>query len=365
MALGTFLKIFPPPRYLAPRPLGLDISDRSIKYAAFERHARGFKLTCRGEEPLPVETIVGGVIKNAPPLVEALTKIRKTTGYRQAVVALPEEASFAVTMKLPSLAREEIRQGVELQLEEHIPLPAAGVNFDYEIIGRTGEGEAGYRLAVAAFPRLAAEAYLAALAAADWESLACETEAQALGRALIPWGSREAVLVVDLGRWHTGLGLVLGGAVIRSATIAEIGGEAIARALARGLGLTTEAAEKLKVSQGLSGEAGHQEALFAILPLVSVLRDEIAKFVRHWSEEDEAVGQAARLILAGGEAALPGLRDYFQQALTLPVVLGNPWTNAPLDPKAGSPPPLNESLRYATALGLALRPFAEVLDHHD
>ncbi|MDP2655390.1 MAG: pilus assembly protein PilM, partial [bacterium] len=63
----------------------------------------------------------------------------------------------------------------------------------------------------------------------------------------------------------------------------------------------------------------------------------------------------SHIILAGGNASIRGLPEYFEGALKIPVTAGDVFTN--LASRDTWIPSLDytESLAYATAIGLALR----------
>jgi len=62
------------------------------------------------------------------------------------------------------------------------------------------------------------------------------------------------------------------------------------------------------------------------------------------------------VLLCGGGVNLKGFAEFFSKQLKIPVELSNPWINIlPAGKKETSKLPYQESLRYTTALGLALR----------
>jgi len=64
----------------------------------------------------------------------------------------------------------------------------------------------------------------------------------------------------------------------------------------------------------------------------------------------------AKILLCGGGANLKGLPEFLNTYFKIPVEIGNPWINILPEPqKEVLELPLEKSLSYATALGLALR----------
>jgi len=201
------------------------------------------------------------------------------------------------------------------------------------------------------------EDYIDAIAAAGLVPLSYEIEAQAAARTLIGCADRRIVLVADFGKTRTGLSVVGDGRVLATSTIATIGGELITTTIQRHLGLDYAAAEKLKIERGLLCSPDDDKLLFALAPIVSVLRDEISKFEEYWNTHDGEYSprHLAALMLCGGQATLPGLVEYLEGNLDLPVALGNVWTKI-MDSTASLPPiKYNDSFKYAVAFGLALR----------
>ena len=356
MLAKHLLRFFPPPRYLRLESLGIDLSDRSIKYCLVERVKNRFKLGQIGERELPSGALVGGQIRDLPAVQGVLRELGKITGRRLAMVALPEEPSYIIRLTLPALAPAELRSSIELQLEEHVPLPPAGLVFDYEILRAPDAARAEYDLVVSVFPAPLATLYRDLFVGAGWQPLAFELEAQAIGRAVGPAGA--TVAVADFGRLHLGLSVVADGQVLRTSTIGEISGDLLSRSLARSLGGSEAEAEATKSASGVL-ETSDSRVLFAILPAVSVLRDEIKRFISSWGELDgQRTGGAtaiSRLLLVGGGAFLPGLVEYLANGLPVPVAVGNVWQHLVGERSAVPPIEAPVASRYATAIGLGLR----------
>lgn len=353
MKRNFFFRLFPPPAYLEMRPAGLDFSDHSIKYCRLATLGGPPRLEVIGEEPLAGGAVSSGRIKDREAVVAALKHAAEKLGTKFVVLALSEEPGFTFTLSLPGVAPSELRQSIELQLEEHIPLPPAGVVFDYEPLPQS------QTVAVSAYPGDLAAEYNEVLAAAGLVPLAFETEAQAMIRSLFSQSSAAPVLVADLGQSRSSFFVASGGASVLTSTVREIGGASLTKAVEKAFGLTAPEAEAFKHKRGLL-QSKDKALLYALLPAISVLRDEINKFLLYWNshaEERQSGARAiSRVVLCGGEAVLPGLAEYLAASLAAPVELGNVWSRLLNVEETVPPLPLRQSLRYGTVLGLALRP---------
>lgn len=358
MSLALFYKLFPVPKYLGLSTVGLDISDESIKYAELVRSAGGYKLGRYGAIDLPVGTIVSGNIANRDQLIEVLKQIRVKNGFRFVHASLPEEESFVVRMSIPWVKPEALRDGIELQLEEYIPLPADQAVFDYEIYEQPAGQEGNYLLGVYVAPKKLVEEYTAVLRAAGFVPVSFEIEVQSAARSLVPAGDRGTYLISDLGKTRTGFSIVSRGSVMFTSTVKSVGGENLTKVIAKSLGIDFAEAEERKIKNGLLNSPENQPVFEAMVPIASVFKDETNRHFNFWEglRNSGAVHDPiSKLIFCGGQATLPGLADYISAGLPVGVEIGNPWT-AFLNINRQFPPlPLNESLRYVTALGLALR----------
>jgi len=352
---SIFDRLFPTPKYLIRPTVGLDISDQSVKFIELDRHRGRFIVSKFGEKSIPVGTIESGLIKDRASLTKILFALASEQNFSQVVMSLPEEEAYVIRLSLPVSDPADIRESLELQLEEHIPLPAAEVMFDFEILHHVKH----YDLSLSAFPKSIITDYSEVLAAAGLTPLAAEIEAQAIARAVIRADDKRLALIVDFGKTRTSFFVVSGVIVLFTATAEHIGGEDITKAVQKNLNLSYVEAEKLKIEQGLLTAKKRRELFFAILPIVSVLRDEIIKHYFWWEshrgEHTQLNQPIERVVICGGQATLPGLVDYLNLNLDWPVELGNPWTNILSFEEDIPTLNLNQALRYTTSLGLALR----------
>lgn len=355
MKHGLLTRLFPPPRYLTLPAAGLDLSDRSLKFIKLTRVGREeWQVVNFGEKVIPLNVLQSGEIKDEKALVEILKAAKAEWHLTQVIMALPEEKAYVVRVHLPNVALGKEREAIELQLEEHVPLPASEMIFDYELL--PGKHRAAI---VSVLARKEITAYETVLGEAGLVPLAFEVEAQAVARAVVPTHNQETVLVIDFGKTRTSFFVVWNGQVLFTSTTRQLGGDIITRAIEKTSGLSTAVAETIKLRQGLLVGPNQERLTSALVPILSVLHDEVTKLEEYWEKHLENSGadegKLRRIILCGGEAILPGLVEYLVGQISLPVELGNVWSNV-LDLNHAVPLlDFRQSLRYATAVGLALR----------
>ncbi len=353
---------------------GLDISDRSIKYARFavlprrifggsNKRPRIVLAEC-GEEEIPEGAVARGVVEREDTLASVLAAVAARAGkaFRASgmVVSLPEEKSFLKLLQLPAVAEDAMAGAVRWAIEGQIPLAPEDMIYDFEQV-RSFAGQSDHRDAVVtAFPKAIVLPYARAIKAAGLTPVALELESQAIIRAVVrDVTASGAKIVLDMGHIRTSFIIVAGGAILFTATVG-IGGRVLEQDIAQGLGVSEEEAMRIKKDIGLS-KTSHEGKLFAALvPSLAAIADELRRTVAYYRDHvthAHGAGDAIKqILLSGGDAGLYGLDTYLAAATRIPVALADPF--AALRESGGSaiaPLPRHQALAFTAAIGLALR----------
>ncbi len=336
---------------------GLDISDQSLKFVELIPAKHGIKMGKYGERKIPSGIIESGKIRDPKKLEEVLLSLRKEEGIRFVRVSLPEEQVYLFHLRLPKDGLKNVREAIELSLEEHIPISAEQAIFDYEILNET---PTSLELEVAAIPKNIIENYLLVFRDSYISVQSFELEAQAISRAVIKKGDLGTYMIVDFGQTRTGIFIISQGATVFTSTL-ELGGVMLTQMIQKNFNVSVEEAEKMKLRFGLERNMENREIFSVLLNSVSVLRDEIVRHFIYWHTHKDEEGNdrppIGKIILCGGDANLIGLPEYFSSSIKTKVELANVWTNVMNTGKYTPQINFNRSLGYAAALGLALGDF--------
>ena len=351
---NLFTKFFPTPRFLKMPAVGLDISDQSIHFAELVPKRQGYVLGRFGQRKIHPGVMESGVIKDKNGLKRILSSISREHGINLVNVSLPEERAYLVRMSVPRVKKRDLRGSIEFKLEEYVPLKADEAVFDYRIIS---ESESEYDIEVSALPKPVAESYFELFDGTGLLPLVFEIEAQAIARAVLPEGDVATRMIVDFGETRTGLSVVSEGVVMFTSTLG-IGGDTLNDAVKKRFGVSQTEAERMKKEYGLVKNPGDKEFFFTLMQSISVIKDEINKHFIYWHTHkgpgEKERGRIESIILCGGDSNLLGFSDYLSVNLKVPVSVGNVWINVNSFDDYVPEISLKESLRYATAIGLAL-----------
>lgn len=351
------LHFFPVPEVFSVPSFGLDISDESLKFVRLVADKNGFKVGQFGEKSIPPGVIESGKIKDPQKMEEILSLLRKEEGVKSVRVSLPEEQVYLFKLVLDKEGLKNVKEGIELVLEEHIPITAEDAIFDYELIK---ENETEIEVEVTAIPRNVIDNYLSIFKNSDIIVSSFELEAEAISRAVIKKGDMDTYMVVDFGKKRTGIFVISKGIVMFTSTL-DLGGVMLTEMIQRNFELKFEEAEKMKQQYGLSRNTANKEIFAVLLNSVSVLRDEIVKHFLYWHTHKDEKGGAnepiKKIIFCGGDSNLIGLTDYISGSMKASVEMANVWVNM-MDIEKNIPEmSYKQALAFSTAIGLALGDF--------
>jgi len=368
---------------LNPESFGLDISDFSLKIAKLKRKGRFLNLVSFGETKIPAGVIKEGEIKDEEALAkiikQSLTEVKgEKIKTKNVIVSLPEEKAFLQIIQMPKLPLEDLKSAVIYEAENYIPLPIEEVYLDSQIINPLKNHLDHYDVLIAALPKKIVDSYLSCLQKADLTPLVFEIESLSICRSLIKNGvSPFPVLLIDFGESRTSF-IIFSGYSVRFTSSISVSSKMITQAIAQALDIDFEKAEELKIKYGLNIPEkivfrkksedsqfekeimGNEKILENVFPLFNDLTEQIKNclvyYQTHSFHEHLPGGRIIeKIILSGGGANLRGLPEFLFQELKVPVELANPWVNILPEPLKEVPAlPYKESLKYATALGLAL-----------
>ncbi|MCX6755277.1 MAG: pilus assembly protein PilM [Candidatus Nomurabacteria bacterium] len=355
----SYNKFFPLPDFLSKPSFGLDISDESIKFIEILQTHKGLHIGKYGEKKFPAGIIGSGKIIDSKRLKDILLELKKVEGMNSARVSLPEEQVYLFKLKIPREKSINIREAIELSLEEYVPIPPADIIFDYELFS---EDDQNFEVQVSAVPKQIIEGYISVFKDCNLDAPSFELEAQAGARSIVKDGDNDTYMIVDFGNDRTGLSVVSNGMVVFTSTL-DIGGILLTRLIEKNFKVSFAEAEAMKLKYGLSRNTGSQDIFSALLNGVSILRDEISKNFIYWHTHKDENGKdrpaIKKIILCGGDANLIGLVEYLSITMHQNIELANVWTNVVSSDKYIPIMVFEESLSYATAVGLALADFVD------
>lgn len=323
---------FPIPKRLSMHSSGVAISDRSIQFVDFSYKKRT-ELESFGEIVLPDKSLDGGGITNPDLFAKSLKELKDKHKLDLVEVSIPEEKSYLFKSTVLGENIKEIKNNIELHIQENVPFKTSEIVFDFSVIG---EEENGRRdVIVSVLPKIVVEQYLNALHSAGLTPTSFQVESQAVTQAVVPKENKDHVLVVNIQDGKVGFYIVAGRTVRFSSTVQ----------------IDTVPSEVII----LDGTPRPKDAN----PYLSILVREIRKILTYWRTHDGSKNSCSirQIYLTGSIEEELKMTDYIGNNISIPVEIANVWQNAfsfdEIIPKMKR----KDSLKFSAAIGLALDDF--------
>jgi len=345
--IKKIFEFFPTPRFLKFSYVGLDIGRESLHFAELISNGESFRLGRYGKRAFEASEDMA----TNESLKSVLKEIRKNYGVKYVKVALPEEKTYLFTMEVTGDTPQEIKNNIEFHLEENVPIQDSEALFDYYILPKKDIKIA----VVSVVPRDVVNQYSALLEECGMESVSFMLESGALSRAVVERNYVGTHLLVYLSREKTMLSVVEYG-FVQFSSITNFGGAYLTSAIQKQFGVDVNEARKIKYKEGLFKTSGEGESFsVGLASTISVLRDEIQRVSAFWLKQTDGGGSPVeKITLCGKDASIPGFADYLSSSLKMPVEISDVWVNISYYSDVVPPISFEDSLAYATSLGLVL-----------
>ena len=342
--------------------IGLDISSSSVKLVELSQTASGEYVVDRfASEPFEKGWIVEGQIEKFDEVAEAVRKVVQKSGTRTKHVAMAMTQSAVITKKimLPAgLREEEMEMQVEAEANQYIPFSLDEVSLDFCVIGpsTTSAGDVEVMIAASRKDRVQdrqglAEAAGLKPAILDIESYASRLAVERLVQGLPGEGKDALIALFEIGAETTSLKVLRDNELLYDRDQA-FGGAQLTQLISRQYGFSFEEAETKKLAGDLPED--FQETILG--PFVDSLSQEIGRALQYFFTSTPH-HKVHYVMLAGGTATLPGLKDRVTELTGFAAMVVNPFDGMKLGSAVRESKLRREAPSYLTACGLAMRRF--------
>src|SRR3989338_10339591 len=365
-------------------PIGLDISELSVKFTQLEPNGSFLKLSAFADVDLPEGLVSNDMVANEWGMVDFLKDIFTNPTHhngrivgRSIVASIPESKAYVRVINLPPLLPDELITAVPLEAEQYIPLPLDQMELDWQLVSSSNENS---RVLITATPKDYVGKLVEIMRRASLIPQALEVESAAIVRSVLPKDSTSPIpgtLILDMDAARTSL-IVFAENSVQFTSSIPMAGNAITDAIVQRLQVAKEEAEHIKrlhgiplldqTRQRLAPEVAKlmSEITVALDPVLNNLYDEVKNTIKFHEEHSDTelsdLSLIRQVLLCGGTSKLPNIVDYLQGKISsdesfsrreIKVSQADPWHNIV---GSGLPPfSRHEALSYTTSLGLALR----------
>ena len=344
--------------------IGLDISSSGAKLVELGRSSSGeLVLERMAAEPFEKGWITDGQIEKFDEVAEAVRRAVSKSGTKtkNVVMAMPQSAVITKKIMLPAgLREEEMELQVESEANQYIPFSLDDVSHDFCVVGpsMTSAGDVEVLIAASRKERVQDRQALAEAAGLNPVVLDIESHASrmAMGRIIstLPNEGRDALVALfEIGADTTSLKVLRDDDMLYDRDQA-FGGAQLTQLISRQYGFSFEEAEQKKLAGDLPED--YESAILG--PFVDSLSQEIGRALQYFFTSTPH-HKVHYVMLAGGTATLPGLKDRVTDLTGFASSVVNPFENMQLSASVRESRVRREAPSYLTACGLAMRRFLQ------
>jgi type IV pilus assembly protein PilM len=341
--------------------IGLDVGSTAVRAAELTEGSPP-SVVRAAQVPLPAGAVENSEVRDVPAVSEALRELWTRGGFksRKVWMGVGNQRVVVREIALPAMPEKDLRQSLGFQVQEFIPMPVDEAVLDYHLIEEIEiEGRPMLRLLLVAAQKAMVDTLVAAATGAKVEPIGLDLVPFALVRAVGATGAGmelEATggeAVIDVGAHVTNI-VVHAAGETRFVRILPSGGRDITVAIARGLSVDDEVAERLKRGEDVDGIAATpRQAIEIAMQRATQFVDEIRSSLEFYTAQTQGA-RIERLLISGGGSKLEGFIDILRQRIPVTVEPGRVFS------RVGSQLSLSEEAQteaepvLATAVGLAI-----------
>ncbi|MDD5491254.1 MAG: type IV pilus assembly protein PilM [bacterium] len=320
----------------------LDLGTTSIKIVQLKKTSKGWAVwqTVKKEIPLSMQPNEQERLDFTIAFLREFFAGAKYSVKTGVVLGINRNSAIVKFIKLPSVDKDEISKMLPFEVEKHVPASLGKVVISSQIIDYEIEDqETNSNIAVVMVRRDIIDEQLKILSAAG-------LKVTLIGLSSFGLYSRfkqlfkddlETSTIIEIGAHTMEIGIVSGGA-LRFTRSAPVGGATLSQMLQKALAVNPEESERLKKEEPVfdnpklreTGKKWGEKLLHEINQSLDSFRLESKK------------KEISRLLLSGGGSQLPGLKEFLEQKLNIPVSF------------LGADPGVQEKeVSFQVALGLA------------
>ena len=350
--------------------VGIEINAQKINIAQIAKQGQQYKLVKNVSADIPEGVYEDGQIVDSLTLSELIKNTLKANkiSAKKVSTAVPMREAIIRVIPVPAeLDEAELRDMVLIhEAGMYLPYPREEVDLDYAKLGyfMDEDGIEKVNVLLVATKKEVTDLYTEIFEQAELKINILEINSFALIRTLREqlrtFGSKEAVVLVDLEFDSTEIAIVVEGVPQFSRTV-PIGTDQMRSAFSQAMNLpVTGGLDMLQDLDFLNGieDSGEVDASqiesgqTALLKILGELTEELSRSINFYINQSEDL-EIAQLLLAGPGAGISQVDEFFTQKLNLPTVKIDPIASLGLDLSQDIAPKHRPAL--GIVLGLSIR----------
>ena len=339
--------------------VGVDISSTTVKLLELSVKNGRYWVESYALLPLPENSVVEKSILNSEAVGDALERVVNLSNPRSTNVAIAVPTSMVINKIIEmeaDMTDEEREVQIRMDAEQYIPFPLDEVSLDFEILPDRLANPNRVNVLLVATRTENVDTRVEVLELAGLVAKVADVESYAMERAFsvfadtLPMGAN-TVGILDIGHTMTTLSVMQKGKIIYTRE-QVFGGRQLTQDVQSRYGLSFEEAGRAKKERTLPDDYDTE----VLEPFLDAVVQQAARSLQFFFSSSQ-FNEIDHILLAGGNANIPGLAKLLQQKLGYRVTIANPFLQMGFSPQIDIKKIENDASSLMVACGLALRSF--------
>ena len=339
--------------------VGVDISSTTVKLLELSVKNGRYWVESYAVMPLPENSVVEKSILNPEAVADALERVVNLANPHTTHVAIAVPTSMVIHKIIEmdaDMSDEEREVQIRMDAEQYIPFPLDEVSLDFEVLPDRLANPNRVNVLLVATRTENVDNRVEVLELAGLVAKVADVESYAMERAFsvfadtLPMGAN-TVGILDIGHTMTTLSVMQKGKMIYTRE-QVFGGRQLTQDIQSRYGLSFEEAGRAKKERTLPDDYDTE----VLEPFLDAVVQQAARSLQFFFSSSQ-FNEIDHILLAGGNANIPGLAKLLQQKLGYRVTIANPFLQMGFSPQIDIKKIENDASSLMVACGLALRSF--------
>lgn len=333
----------------------IDIGTRSIRVVQLENTGpEAWQLLHAGYAAVDEKIIASDSPEGRKKLSQSIMSVvgQANIKAKDVVIGLPSTKTFTTVVEIPKMTDAELAGTLKYQIDQYIPMSVEDAKVDWAKLGDSPNDAKKQEVLLASTAQSYVETVVEMIDGLGFNVIAAEPDPIAITRSLLPAGTADARVIMDLGELSTDIVITVGGTPRLVRTL-PLGLRSLVGATVQNLNIKEEQATQFILKFGLAQDKLEGQVYRAIENTLDNFVGEITKSIKFFSTK-YTTEKITALHLSGYAAVIPSFAEYIQSKANVTVQNTSPWQKVTMT-ETERQKLASVEYEFATAIGLAER----------
>lgn len=278
-----------------------------------------------GYAPLDEKTTAVASAEGKRRLGEVIMTAVGQSGIRTKNVAigLPSNKTFTTIVDVPAMSEAELKATMRYQVDQYIPMAIDEAKVDWVPLGQSLHDPSKQEVLITSTAMQYSEERLESIEMLGFNVIAAEPEPIAMIRSILPAGSSDARLIIDVGETSTDLAVTYADAPRLVRTI-PTGLRTLVKSAVQNLNVQDDQARQFILKFGLAPDRLDGQVYRAIESTLDNFAAELTKSIKFFQTRYPNI-PVAGIFLSGYASVVPMFGEYVTAKTSVQATAANPW----------------------------------------